>query len=70
MIGKDEHMLLTEVLGAVDAYDMHKANNGKTIQIQFITKRKNCTSCDRKLFRSYGDAIKYLQKCVDQELDE
>ena len=67
MIGKDEHMLLSEILGAVDAYDMHKAKKGKTIQIQFIDKDKSCTSCDRKTFKSYETAIKYLEKCVLSE---
>lgn len=66
-MNNDEIMLLNEVLGAVDAYDMHKAKNGKTIQIQFISKDKNCTSCSRKSFRSYDATIKYLEKCVLSE---
>ena len=50
-MNNDERMLLSEVLGAVDAYDMHKAKKGITVNIQFISKDKCCTSCDRKSFR-------------------
>ena len=67
---RDEHILLSEVLGAVDAYDMHKAKSGNTINIQFISKDEICTSCDRKSFRSYEDAIKYMQKCIREVASE
>ena len=57
----NEKMLLHEVLGAVDSYDMHKAKKGLTINIQIIDKNNGSTSCSRESFRSIKKAIKYLE---------
>ena len=62
-----EKELLSEILGSIDAYDMHKAKKGLTITIQVIEKDKAGCCCTRKEFRGLDEAVAYVASLNDEE---